>query len=136
MSAHLTGESIMLPRAHWEAAAIEQDKRTTRDPWIAAVVAVGPAAAKYHAHTTEHPADSDDALGVVYSNDAGSHRARASAYVLGHVIGIAPAQQVAEHGKRLRLAMNANGWRGPETFGLAAVASKATNGTCAKPWDE
>ena len=135
MAAHKSGEFIMLPEPLWQAASVEQDKRTSRDSWIDAVVAVGPAAAKYHKHTTEHPADLDDALGVVYSIDDRVERVT-SAYVLGQVLSIPAAQQVAEHGKRLRRAMNANGWRGPDVLWIGGRAVKGYERDVREPWDE
>lgn len=112
LAAHESGESIMLPEELWKAAGMEQDARTLGEPWVEAVANVATTARHYMEH--DHVADYEgQQLGIVYQNDGTVERVT-SAFVLAKVLGIPPAQQTAEHGKRLGYAMRhvGNDWQG------------------------
>jgi predicted P-loop ATPase len=137
VAAHLTGESIMLPESLWAAAGVEQDMRTLGDPWIELVANVSARAASWPAKDEYVTAADKSALGVVYQNDGAVERVT-SAFLLWKIIGIPPAQQTAEHGKRLGLAMRKNGWRGPKVYWIGSRSARGFERDIAprEPWDD
>jgi predicted P-loop ATPase len=140
MHAHRAGESIMLPEALWADAGAEQDKRTMSDPWGEMVECISELASDYQAFRDKHgPGDDDESkrLGTVYSNDNRTERVT-SQYLLSKVIGISPAQQTAEHGKRLALVMRKDRWEGPETLWIGGRAVKGYERPATRepePWE-
>lgn len=114
MAAHLAGESIMLPESLWAAAAIEQEKRTYKDPWRELLPDVAQLADRYMKHGRTLDPEKAATLGtVIERTDDGTVRIT-SAYILTSVLGITPDRQTAEHGKRLGVEMRKLGWRGPD----------------------
>jgi len=137
MAAHLAGESILLDEAHWEAAGIEQGRRTMGEPWTDDVAEVATLAERYMKRFNEHPlldGDESDKLGIVYQNDGERERV-SSAYVMAKVIGIPSAQQTAEHGKRLGVAMRKHGWTGPDVVRIGGRSVRGYERPAREPWD-
>ena len=73
VAAHLADQSIMLPEPLWQAAGIEQGKRTLVEPWIDDVAEVSALAERYMKAINDKRGilDPDEAakLGIVYQND-------------------------------------------------------------------
>jgi predicted P-loop ATPase len=137
MAAHLAGEGIMLPEALWGAAGIEQDARTMGEPWIEQLAEVATIADRYMKRHADHrllEMDDADRLGVVYMHDGRQERV-SSAFALGNVLGIPPAHQTADHGKRLGMAMRKLGWDGPKPLWIGGRTVKGYERPAREPWD-
>lgn len=106
MAAHLAGESILLAPEHWAAAGIEQLARTLSDSWRDIIEDE----TLRLAHTKQPPPND-------YSRDesAGIERL-ASSCLLRDILGIAPAHQTPETGKRVGAIMRALKWQGPKAM--------------------
>ncbi len=142
LDAHEAGESIMLPDAVWAAAGVEQDARTLSEPWVEIVANAAERAAAWPPKDEYLTAADKSALGVVYQNDGRVERVT-SQFVLWRIIGIPPAQQTAEHGKRLGYAMRKHGWEGSHPMWIGGrtvksferVLSDLAANDNREPWD-
>ena len=92
---------IMLPEALWAAAAVEQDARTERDPWLDLLRDVA-----------RHGAREKD-RGAYEVLDTGEERI-SSMFILRDVIMIESRNLTPEHGKRLSRVLGRLGWNGPK----------------------
>lgn len=85
------GESLVLDKALWGAAAIEQDQRRVKDPWEVRL----------------------DSIETSYTHIAGGQARIASSDLLSGVLDVPVAQQNTSHMMRLAAVMKRLGWQRP-----------------------
>jgi Virulence-associated protein E len=123
LAAHEAGEKILLDETLWADASVEQDKRTIKDPWDALTANISDLAERYEEHRTND--NEGMMLGVVYQCDRIAGRERVtSAFVLTKVLGILPAMQTPEHGKRAGQSLRRQGWEGPDALWIGGRTVK------------
>lgn len=131
---HRSGASIMLPESQWQAASIEQARRTMQEPWKELVQDI--AAKVEHWNSTRSVLEDHDAvtLGTVYENNGERERVT-SAFVLWKVCGVPPERQTPELQKRLGVAMRDNGWDGPDVMKIGGRAVRGYERAASRDWE-
>ncbi len=118
---------LSLAEEFWGDAEVERKSRTQSDPWHDLLMYAAGKAASAESHR-KHAADAQKKAyaPIYYDDDCASADGQpeeriASAYLIGDVINIPPAQRNAAHGKRIGEIMRDLKWRGPIKVRIGGV---------------
>ncbi len=117
------GESIVLDKALWGDAAVEQERRRAKHPWED-ILANIPVEVDVR---TEFTSGFVSSVQIVYRTDDGKgddgkefvREEVSSADLLTHVLRVQPAQQARHHSMTLSATMKLLGWKRPDSLKIS-----------------